>query len=152
MAAGTTRRTGLRVEGVNEAVRALRRLDKENDKRMRAASQEIAQRVADKARGNASSRLEAMSAESFRASRDRFPVVKAGGGKRLNRRPGSPATYGDVYFGAEFGGGTRPTTRQFPAPRAGGTMLYPAIGELSDWIMDEYGKALDRALRASGAD
>jgi hypothetical protein len=63
--------------------------------------------------------------------------------KAVNQRP-IIRLHGEDHpeiFGAEFGGGARPTTRQFPPWRGSGEtagyMLYPTIRELSEEAFEE---------------
>jgi hypothetical protein len=54
-------------------------------------------------------------------------------------------------MGAEFGGGRRPRTRQFPpfrgsGPRTAGYMLYPALRELEGDLDTVIARLIDRAL------
>ena len=53
-------------------------------------------------------------------------------------------------LGAEFGGGRRPRTRQFPEWRGAGLgagyFLYPTVRSLDRWIGDTYADALDAVL------
>lgn len=52
-----------------------------------------------------------------------------------------------MILGAEFGGGGRPTTRQFPPHRGpDGYMLFPEVREHEDEIVDIMGKPIDEVL------
>jgi hypothetical protein len=140
----------LKVEGLNAALRTFRKLPRECSDSLRDASMKIADKVANDARGRAGSRLQRMAAESVAVKRDRIPAIKSGGGKRhgRNRR----GTYGAVFFGAEFGGGARPSTRQFPAHRGTkGYFLWPAVRDNSKYIAQAYGDALVVAMDRAGA-
>ena len=145
------------VEGLNKA---LRKLPKAAVTQLRDASQEIAGRVADDARARAQGLggLAALVAPTIRAGRDRSPLVKMGNSSPLpeegagweHERGGPNQTIGDAMWGAEFGGGRRPTTRQFSPWRGSGQdagyFLYPAIRQDEPWIEERYGDALDDAM------
>jgi hypothetical protein len=103
---------------------------------LRALNERLAKQAAEKARGNVYStvpgsrgtgrgkRSGAGSISRTRASigasgTDRGGIVSLGG-------PGAPGAAGH-----EFGGGSRPRTRQFPRPTKEGYFLYPAIREIT---------------------
>lgn len=142
------------VKGLN---RALARLPKVASAELRGASQAIALFVANDAR-SAAVRVGGIArhvAPTIVASRDRVPVVKMGSRARLptsgtsyqRSRNGSRQTVGDVIWGAEFGGGARPTTQQF-RPHLGtrGYFLWPTVRAQSDHIHERYSQALLDAL------
>ena len=144
------------VAGLNKA---LRRLPKQASAELREASVVIARKVADQASQRASSTggVARLVAPTLTATRDRVPVVKMGGSRRLpdhgagweHSRSGSRQTVGDVIWGAEFGGGKRRTTQQF-LPHLGttGYFLWPTVRALGHDIHEEYSEALDDALQA----
>lgn len=59
-----------------------------------------------------------------------------------------------TIFGAEFGGGRRPTTRQFPPWRGSGGgagyFVYPTIRGASGEITDDLERAVEDLLRSAG--
>jgi hypothetical protein len=58
-----------------------------------------------------------------------------------------PVTRGDVFFGAEFGGGARPTTRQFMRHRyRSGYFFWPAVRKEKENIAREYLDAIQNVL------
>jgi hypothetical protein len=129
-----------RVYTVEGAQRALRQLPKHLQKEMRKASQDIAQDIATAASGMARSQGGVAShvAPSIKAKRDRYPVIVLGGG-----RLGGPA------YGAEFGGGARPRTRQFEPHRGTrGYFMFPTVRDRSDEAMGAWLKALQKSLDA----
>jgi len=146
------------VAGLNKA---LRRLPKEATEQLRGASREIATFVASDARGLAVhvGGIARHVAPTIQSTRDRVPVVRMGGSGRLptsghnysRSRSGSRQTIGDVIWGAEYGGGARPTTRQFLPWRGSSTgagyFLWPTIRRDSDRIHDAYSEALLTALQ-----
>lgn len=143
MAAKRQTDTALYVENQRQVLRSLSKISKELQGEVRDASQAIAGDVAAGAkRSAAKDRQAAMAFGSVRARRDRVPVVVGGG----VRHPGP------VFFGAEFGGGRRPRTRQFrPHKGREGYHLYPWIRGHGDQITDEWLDAIDKAMRDGGA-
>lgn len=144
------------IEGLNAA---LRMLPKEASAKLRDASVDIAADIASEASGRARSQGGAASlvAPSIRATRDRVPVVKMGGSTRLpasgngwaRSRGGARQTIGDVIWGAEFGGGARPTTLQFQPHRGRtGYFLWPTVRDNNRDIHERYSDALLKALEA----
>lgn len=133
--------------------RALKKLPKEASARLRDASVEIAQDVAERSRakGMGIGRSWKYVAPTIKATRDRIPVIKFGGSTRLPNRTGSNRknqTVGNLIWGTEFGGGRRPTTRQF-LPHLGkvGYAIYPTIVAMNQDIRSAYSEALDKALQ-----
>lgn len=157
MAKTTTYNT---VAGLNAA---LRRLPKEASAKLRDGAQDIADEIAREAAARAESvgGVAKYVAPTIKAKRDRVPVVKMGsssvlplegdGWKRKSRR-GQRQTVGDVIWGAEFGGGKRPTTRQFNRWRGNSTgagyFLWPTVRDNNADILDTYSDALREALEA----
>lgn len=147
------KQTAYTVQGLK---RALAKLPKEASDELRAASKGIAADVAQEASSRARGLHPAarLVADSLTASRDRVPVVKMGGSRRLpphsgRSRSGKRQTVGDVIWGAEFGGGGRPRTRQFPPHRGrDGYFLWPTVRENCGDIQAAYSAALDKALEA----
>jgi hypothetical protein len=147
------------VAGLNKA---LRQVPKEANVQLRDASVEIAANVASIASKRARSvgGVAALVAPTIKATRDRIPVVKMGSSQKLptagngwtnNSRSGARQTIGDVIWGAEFGGGARPSTSQF-SPWLGsgpgaGYFLYPTIRGMQRYIQDTYSEALYDALQ-----
>jgi len=168
---GTKYRVYRNVAGLNKA---LRRLPKEASARLRDASVDIAEMVADDARSRALSvgGVAKHVAPTIKARRDRIPVVRMGGDQRLPPRDGRDRagaradgvagprnplnqTVGAVMWGAEFGGGKRPQSSQFnpyvPAPGGRGSVgyfLWPAVRADGDDIDDMYGDALQKAMES----
>lgn len=112
----------------------------------------------------------------LRARRDRLPTIKLDHNKlypsksRSNRSRGRgrqgpglasagirgfdrKVTYGDVFFGAEFGGRRRKTTQQFLRHRGRqGYFFWQAVRDNKSFIVQEYSDAIERVLKeiASG--
>jgi hypothetical protein len=134
----------IHVEGLNETLRAFRQYGPDAANELRTAAKAIAADVAAKqqAAGRSSDRQSAMAAGSVRARRDRTPVIVAGGRSKA----------GMVFFGAEFGGQRRKTTRQFrPYRGKTGYWFYPTLRAATPKLLEDYSQALDRAARRWGA-
>jgi hypothetical protein len=140
------------VEGLNAA---LRKLPKETSKELRDASVTIASDVSKKASGKASALGGAagLVASTLRGTRDKVPVIRMGGAKRLppktvkgksRKRTGDKQTVGNIIWGAEFGAKSYP---QF-SPHLGktGYFLWPTVRAEQGNILDEYSKALLKAI------
>jgi len=145
------------VEGMNAALRALPR---EANAKLRDASVAITSVIAAEASSRARSQggVAALVAPTIRAARDRYPLIRMGSSKVLptegdgwkrKSRKGGRQTVGDVMWGAEFGGGARPVTRQF-RPHLGqtGYFLWPTVRDRSDETAAAYSRALLDALEA----
>jgi hypothetical protein len=138
------RQTGLHVQGVNQLLRALSSIDRDLQNEVRDASQEIANNLAASAKNAAHTPLQVLAASGLSAKRDRVPVVRVG---TTMLRPGTSAT--DIFYGAEFGGGRRPTTRQFPDHKGRqGYFLYPTASAQSARNMSLWADAIDKAFEA----
>jgi hypothetical protein len=137
------------VQGLN---RALRSLPREAAAELRDASQTIADEVAGAARGRALATGGAyqLVGMTIKSRRDRVPVVQLGGSSRIPGRSGPRQTVGDLIWGAEYGGGARPRTRQFRpwlgSDDGAGYALWPTVRELNPEIRRLYSEALRTAL------
>lgn len=141
------------VAGLNKTLRTLPKTASAN---LRDASQAIADKVASDARGKASAQggVAALVASTIRPGRDRVPLVRMGSSAKLpsdkRSRTGNRQTIGDVIWGAEFGGGARPTTRQFKPWRGNDTgagyFLWPTVRGDRDFIETAYGDAILEAI------
>jgi hypothetical protein len=188
MARTADRSQAVRIANLNAVLRSLARMPKEATDGLRDEAQAIATDIVNRARGSASAPQMRLAAQSLKAKRDRIPVIEAGGTKRLpvtsgRKRRGpdrSRQTYGDVFFGAEFGGSrgsiaasmgagvgetvayrqggrtrystNRGSTRQFPPHRGReGYFLFPTVRSMRQEITNRYFDALDRALVKAGA-
>lgn len=143
------------VKGLN---RALRSLGPEASRRLRDASVVIGSQVAVDAHGRALKvgGVARLVAPTIKATRDRVPVVREGGTRRLpprygKARTGKRQTIGDVTMGAEFGGDAF-RARQFLPWRGNsetaGYYLYPAVRAHAPRTQVMYSEALDDALQA----
>jgi hypothetical protein len=130
------RRTAFRVEGVNEAMRMFRNLDKAAQKPVRDASQRIAVKTAQAASAQSAMtgyRIHRLAARSLRARRDRVPMLILGSSKvlpgREKRRNKRRQTFNAIAAGAEFGG-SRGSKAAAAGVRKGGSLPYHAGGRV----------------------
>lgn len=135
---------GIEVEGLNALTSALLSLAP------------VTQSAADKALGDwsadevdriraAARRVDAqarLASRSVKAGRGKGGRISAGGPMRLGG-----GTAGDLFFGAEFGGGARPRTRQFRPYRAKGYWFFPTVEADEDTTLLE---AAEQGLDAAG--
>lgn len=142
-------RANVKIEGLEEGIRAVRRLSREAKAEVRKAAKRIAEGLV----GESSSRMRglgaqgALVADTFKAVSGTTPTIKAGGGKKVTA---DGATAGEVWFGVEFGGRARPTTLQFKPHRGrDGYAFWPTVRARHDQIRDEY---LDAVKAAAGPD
>lgn len=135
--------TVFKVSGMRELLRALNTIPKDLQKEVRDASQDIANDLASAGKAAATTPLQQLAATGLKARRDRVPVVAVTSGAI---RPGVKAT--DVWYGAEFGGGSRPTTQQFPPHRGRrGYFFYPTARARGQRYWGEWEDAVDKAFR-----
>ncbi|MFT4295642.1 MAG: hypothetical protein QM582_09550 [Micropruina sp.] len=136
---------GVEVEGLRELLRVASRLPKTAQNELRQSAMLIATDEAASIRAAAagSSPQSAAVVGSIRARRDRVPAVAAGGAGRSGVSGG--ATTGQLFFGAEFGGQGRPTTKQFrPHRGTSGYWFFPTLRRDQERMM----KRWETALRA----
>lgn len=143
----------VRVEGLNDTLRALRRYPKEAQAELRDAAGEIANRQVRALRNKASSypdRRVRGQAPTIRAGRDRIPVVRVGGARRIfdlrdtRSGRGKAPRAGDVLFGTEFGaveGG--PNDWRFP-PRRDSYWLFETLSIGHRQVVADWGRAVDQ--------
>lgn len=136
-----------RAEGFNKVLRAI---PKEADREVRAASARIAQGLASKAEARARSLggVADLIAPTIRAGRDRVPLVRMGGSKRLppregRARTGPNQTVGNLIWGNEWGSRR---FRQFPEPVKRGRVLWSTLHDEYDASMEEWGDAVLAAI------
>lgn len=143
MAAKTTQ-VGFQLKGMKELLKVLGSLPKEYQGMVRDASQAIATDLASSATGAAHTDLQRLAAQGLKVKRDRVPVLRGG----VGMTPGG-AEQRDVFFGAEFGGGRRATTRQFPTHRGrDGYFLYPTARAKGEHYAQMWVEAVDKAFQA----
>lgn len=140
-------KAGIEVQGLKELLKDMNRLGPAFNREVRASSKKIAEDEVPrlKAAANISNKMSAAVGVTVRARSDRVPQIIAGGAKRvaLSTKPKA----GDVFFGAEFGGGKRKTTRQFRPHRGRrGYWFWPQIREDEKRMVAEWLDAIDRAM------
>ena len=101
-------------------------------------------------------------AKGLRASNERIPTIKLRGNEpfRSTTRPvnkndrkkikgrNQKVLLSDIFFGAEFGGGARPTTKQFLRHRGqSGYFFWPTVRKRKNEIAREYLDGLDRVIK-----
>lgn len=138
----TDRSLAVRVEGLADFQKELKRLDQKLPRELQKANKRAAELVADAARTRATG-LGSVAAKAA-------PSIKAAAEQRRSKVSIGGARY-PFALGAEFGGQGRPTTMQF-APWSGsdtgaGYFLYPAIRETRDEFMDAYDDAIEQLTR-----
>lgn len=125
---------GFKVDGLAETERLLDRFPSMIENALEDAAPEI---LADEvpriqARAGRAGRQARLAARSVRPGPD--GIVAAAGG-------GVPAA---IFYGAEFGGGGRPSTRQFPPHRGTrGYFLFPQLRDDEDRMVERFAEALD---------
>jgi hypothetical protein len=156
----------VQILGITEYLRAESKANPLFNKYLRIAAQDVAELLVVAAKFEAASvtrnrqAMEVM--KGMRARRDRIPTIKldensafqsrsrkftssrnADTGRRVKRK----VTRGDVFFGAEFGGGARPTTRQFLRHRGqSGYFFWPSVRKHKGDIADAYLGAIQKVL------
>jgi hypothetical protein len=156
----------IEILGIAEFLRDASRADANFNNEMRKAAEKVAQNLLDKAKAEAGSvtrnrqAVEVMKGMS--ASRDRIPTIKLKENSpfqsksnkftssyniKTKRRVKRKVTRGDVFFGAEFGGGATPRTKQFLRHRGrSGYFFWPTVRKEKENIANEYLAAIDRVL------
>lgn len=141
-------RQAIEVRGLRELRKALKDLGPDFQKKLRPAGKEASIVVAQKARDRAQSvgGVTAKAAPSIRNTTLASNLLGAGviiDGEKV-----------PYALGAEFGGGARPTTKQFPPWRGAGSdagyAVYPTIRAEAGNIEEFFVMALDKALRENG--
>jgi hypothetical protein len=142
MANPKSRETAVHVTGVRQLLKALSKIDKDLQAEVRDASQDIATDLVSGAKNAAATPLQNKVAGGLKVKRDRVPVVSASG-----KVDGIPMR--DIFYGAEFGGGRRPTTQQF-TPHQGrrGYFLYPTARARGRHYAALWADAVDQAFKA----
>lgn len=119
---------------------ALARLPRGAARELQFAIGDFTSTVTSIARRSATGPLQRRAAESLSDQRTATGGMITGGG--LRRLPSGNGTYGDIFFGAEFGGGSRPRTRQFAPYRSKGYFFWPALWDIRN--RDRLNRVLDK--------
>ena len=156
----------VQILGINEYLRSASKAYPEFNKYARIASKQVAELLVVAAKFEAASvtrnrqAMEVM--KGMRARSDRVPTIKLDENSlfqsksrkfgssyniKSRRRVKRQVTRGDVFFGAEFGGGARPTTRQFLRHRGrSGYFFWPTVRKHKADIADAYLGAIQKVL------
>ena len=160
-------RNGVYIEGLYKLLNDLAKADDQFNTEMRKASLEVARGLAQDARRKASTvqhnRQALKASHGLIPKSDRVPTVQLrpemafrsvsratvrGSRGRTRRRK---VTMGDVFFGAEFGGQARKTTKQFPPHRGkGGYFFWPTVRESRNKIAEEYLDTIEKVMEKLG--
>ena len=156
----------VQILGITEYLRKESKANPLFNKYLRIAAQDVAELLVVAAKFEAASvtrnrqALEVM--KGMRARRDRVPTIKldensafqstsrkftSSRNLETGRRVKRKVTRGDVFFGAEFGGGARPTTKQFLRHRGrSGYFFWPTVRKHKADIADAYLDAIQKVL------
>jgi hypothetical protein len=132
------------IKGLDETLRAFRRMPKEANKSLRERSLDLADLLARSAAqaGRASDAQSALVAQGVKSKKDRIPGVRAGGATRVGR---NRAPLHKILFGAEFGANR---LKQFRPHRGReGYWLFPTVRRESPRIEKEWEKVADDVVR-----
>ena len=144
--------------GMDGFLRQLQRAPKETKKAVKQGSKEIAETVLVRMKQRSRTVFHASQYQiiipSLRAVQATVPQIKAGGAKKaathrrvIDGKKTLPAA-GDIFYGVEFGGRRRSTTRQFPPHRGRkGYVLFPTIIKMHGFIKKEYTDQIERVLK-----
>ena len=149
------------VKDLFETLRKFSKASPQFNKEMRKVAYTIARDIEAKVRIEAGSISRASQAiqvaKGLRASNDRIPTIKLRNKEAFvsKSRPNSKrrikVTRGDVFFGAEFGGGVRRTTLQFLRHRGqSGYFFWPTVRKQKNEIAREYLEGIDRVVKQLG--
>jgi hypothetical protein len=129
------------IKGLPQLLRLLNKIPKDLQAEVRDASQAIANDLVSGAKSAAHTPLQRKAANALKAKRDRVPVVKAGG-------MAGDVPVKDIFYGAEFGGGARPTTQQFLSHKGrSGYFLYPTARARGRRYAEMWAEAVDKAFK-----
>ena len=147
----------IQIDGIGKFLRDASRADANFNIEMRKAARQVAANLVIKAKAEAAtvtrSRQAIQVMRGMKASSDRIPTIKLSekspfiSKSNPNKKRKRPVTRGDVFFGAEFGGGATPRTKQFLRHRGrSGYFFWPTVRKEKQNIANEYLAAIDRVL------
>jgi hypothetical protein len=147
----------IEIIGIAEFLRDAQRANQNFDKEMKKAARQVAANLIIKAKEEAAtvtrSRQAIQVMRGMRARSIITPTVSLShkspfiSKSNPNKNRKRPVTRGDVFFGAEFGGGVRPRTQQFLRHRGRkGYFFWPTVRKEKENIAKEYLDAIDRVL------
>ena len=153
----------IEIVGINKFLRDASRADANFNVEMRKAARQVAANLVIKAKAEAAtvarSRQAIQVMRGMKASSDRVPSVKLSENSPFisksnpNKKRKRPVTRGDVFFGAEFGGGKTPNTKQFLRHRGrSGYFFWQTVRKEKENIAAEYLAAIDQVLAKLGDD
>ena len=162
----------IEILGIAEFLRDAAKQDANFNYEMRKAAEQVAQNLVNKAKAEAGTVTRSRQAvevmKGMKASRDRIPTIflqekslfQSKSSKfttsyniKTKRRVKRKVTRGDVFFGAEFGGGATPTTKQFLRHRGrSGYFFWQTVRKEKENIAAEYLAAIDQVLAKLGDD
>jgi len=144
---------GVEVEGYRDAIKAYNRLEKEQQKQVKAKVKEVAELMASQIRAAASNsrdpRLRALAA-TVRTMNQRVPVISVAG--KTSAVVSGGASTSDLIFGMEFGAETPRNAWRFPprTPKLGGGnegyWIFPTARKQRKEVVELWNAALDAAL------
>ena len=151
------------IDGIGKFLRDASRADANFNVEMRKAARQVAANLVIKAKAEAAtvarSRQAIQVMRGMKASSDRVPSVKLSENSPFisksnpNKKRKKPVTRGDVFFGAEFGGGKTPNTKQFLRHRGrSGYFFWQTVRKEKENIAAEYLAAIDQVLAKLGDD
>jgi DNA mismatch repair ATPase MutL len=149
------------VKDLFETLRKFSKASPQFNKEMRKVAYTIARDLEAKVRieaGTVSRASQAIQvAKGLRASNERIPTIKLRGKEsfvsksRPNSKRKTKVTRADVFFGAEFGGGATPKTKQFLRHRGqSGYFFWPTVRKRKNAIAKEYLDGMDRVVKELG--
>jgi hypothetical protein len=147
----------VQIIGIAAFLRDAAKADERFNTEMRKAAQQVAENLNEKAKAEAATVTRSRQAtevmKGMRARRDRIPTIKLSEKSAFvsksnpNRKRKRKVTRGDVFFGAEFGGGARPRTQQFLRHRyRSGYFFWPTVRKEKENIAREYLDAIQEVL------
>ena len=147
----------IQIVGIAKFLRDAQRANQNFDKEMKKASRQVAASLIIKAKDEAAtvtrSRQAIQVMRGMKARSIITPTVSLShtspfiSKSNPNKKRKRPVTRGDVFFGAEFGGGARPRTKQFLRHRyRSGYFFWPTVRKEKENIAREYLDAIDRVL------
>ena len=151
------------IDGIGKFLRDASRADANFNVEMRKAARQVAANLVIKAKAEAAtvarSRQAIQVMRGMKASSDRVPTVKLSENSPFisksnpNKKRKRPVTRGDVFFGAEFGGGKTSNTKQFLRHRGrSGYFFWQTVRKEKENIAAEYLAAIDQVLAKLGDD
>jgi hypothetical protein len=147
----------IEILGIAEFLRDASKADANFNIEMRKAARQVAANLVIKAKAEAAtvtrSRQAIQVMRGMKAKSDRIPTVSLShkspfiSKSNPNKNRKRPVTRGDVFFGAEFGGGASPRTKQFLRHRGrSGYFFWQTVRKEKENIAKEYLEAIDRVL------